>query len=110
MADRSKRGCSADDCHSWARCGRLGGMFDPWLLFAVLVLEACVGYPDSVYRAIRHPVVWLGLAIDALERRWNRPELSDTTRRLLGVVTVLLIAGGAAAIGYVLQLAAANVP
>jgi adenosylcobinamide-phosphate synthase len=84
-------------------------MFDPWLLVAVLIVEACVGYPLAVYRAIRHPVVWIGIALDALERRWNRPEFGDETRRALGVVTVVVVAGGAAAIGYVVQLLAGQV-
>lgn len=84
-------------------------MFDPWLLVAALIVEACVGYPHAIYRAIRHPVVWLGIAIDALERRWNRPEFGDWTRRALGVATVLLVAGGAAFVGYVVQTLAANV-
>jgi adenosylcobinamide-phosphate synthase len=84
-------------------------MFDPWLLFAALIVEACVGYPSALYRAIRHPVVWIGIAIDALERRWNRPAFSDVTRRALGVVTVLLVAGGAAGVGYVVQTLASNV-
>ncbi len=70
---------------------------------AALVVEACVGYPEPMYRRIRHPVVWMGHAIDALERRWNQPERSDVKRRCFGVITVILIAGGAALIGYVLQ-------
>lgn len=84
-------------------------MFAPWLLVAALIVEACVGYPHAVYRAIRHPVVWIGIAIDALERRWNRPELSDGARRGLGVLTVVLVAGGAAVIGYVVQTLAGYV-
>jgi adenosylcobinamide-phosphate synthase len=74
-----------------------------WLPFAALVVEGCVGYPQAVYRRIRHPVVWTGHAIDSLERRWNRPDLSDVARRWLGILTVILVAGGAALIGYVLQ-------
>jgi adenosylcobinamide-phosphate synthase len=74
-----------------------------WLPFAALVVEGCMGYPHAVYRHIRHPVVWMGYAIDGLERRWNRADLSDVARRWLGVVTAILVAGGAAFAGYVLQ-------
>lgn len=74
-----------------------------WLPFAALVVEACVGYPQAVYRHIRHPVVWMGCAIDSLERRWNRADLGDVARRWLGVLTVISVAGGAALVGYVLQ-------
>lgn len=84
-------------------------MFDPWLLLAALIVEACVGYPLAIYRAIRHPVVWIGIALDALERRWNRPEFGDGVRRALGVVTVVLVAGGAAGVGYVAQTLAGHI-
>lgn len=84
-------------------------MFDAWLLVAALIFEACIGYPHAVFRAIRHPVVWIGIALDALERRWNRPEFGDVTRRVLGVVTVIVVVGGAALAGYVVQTLAGNV-
>lgn len=74
-----------------------------WLPLAALAVEGCVGYPQAVYRRIHHPVVWMGHAIDKLERRWNRSDLSDVARRWLGILTVVLVAGGAALIGYVLQ-------
>lgn len=74
-----------------------------WLPLVALFVEGCVGYPEPLYRRIRHPVVWMGYAIDRLERRWNRPDLGDVARRWLGILTVVLVAGGAALIGYVLQ-------
>ena len=58
-----------------------------------------VGYPDRLARAIGHPVSWIGRLIDALDIAWNRPSAADGTRRLMGVLAVLLIvavAGGAA--------------
>jgi len=75
-----------------------------WLPLAALAAEGCIGYPEPIYRRIRHPVVWMGYAIDRLERRWNRADLSDVARRWLGILTVLLVAGGAALAGYVLQI------
>lgn len=82
---------------------------EPWLLLAALIVEACVGYPPVLYRTVSHPVVWIGRAIETLERRWNRSEFSDGVRRLLGVATVVVIVGGAAAAGYAVQLAAGQV-
>ncbi|MBL8270445.1 adenosylcobinamide-phosphate synthase CbiB [Steroidobacter sp.] len=84
-------------------------MLEPWLLFAALIVEACVGYPTALYRPIRHPVVWIGTALDFLERRWNRPEFSDGARRALGIFTVVLVTGSAAGAGYAIQALAANV-
>lgn len=74
-----------------------------WLPLIALVVEARVGYPEPLYRRVRHPVVWMGCAIDWLERRWNRPDLGDIARRWLGILTVILVAGSAALVGYVLQ-------
>lgn len=84
-------------------------MFEPDLLLAALVVEACIGYPQALYRIIRHPVVWIGIAIEVLERHLNRPELGDEVRRALGIVTVVVTAGGAAVAGYLLQTLAGNV-
>jgi adenosylcobinamide-phosphate synthase len=88
---------------------RRKAVIEPWLLLAALIVEACVGYPAAVYRFIRHPVVWIGTAIDALERRWNRPELDDGARRWLGIATVVLIAGSASMTGYAVQTLAGNI-
>jgi adenosylcobinamide-phosphate synthase len=84
-------------------------MFEPDLLLAALVVEACMGYPRALYRIIRHPVVWIGVAIEALERHLNHPEFGDATRRALGIVTVLITAGGAATVGHLLQTFAGDV-
>jgi adenosylcobinamide-phosphate synthase len=37
-----------------------------------LAAEALFGYPDRLYRAIGHPVTWLGRLIACLDRRLNR--------------------------------------
>ncbi|MDY6946057.1 MAG: adenosylcobinamide-phosphate synthase CbiB [Pseudomonadota bacterium] len=84
-------------------------MLEPQLLLAALVVEACLGYPRALYRAIRHPVVWVGAALDVLERHLNQPALGDETRRALGALTVLLTAGGAALAGYAVQALASDV-
>ncbi|PXA90437.1 cobalamin biosynthesis protein CobD [Caulobacter sp. D4A] len=80
-------------------------MAEPLLLAPplALVIEALVGYPASLHAAIPHPVTWVGKAIDALERRWNRPETSELRRRELGVVTVALLILGAVLIGGALE-------
>lgn len=70
------------------------------LLLAALMLEACVGYPRVLIATIGHPVIWMGRVLDACERVWNNPRAHAFTRRLLGIVTVLLIVALAAGAGY----------
>lgn len=82
---------------------------EPWLLFAALTVEACIGYPQALYRWISHPVTWIGRIIEALEGRWNQPEFGDVTRRVLGIATVVVTTGGAALAGYLLQMAAREI-
>jgi adenosylcobinamide-phosphate synthase len=78
-------------------------LLDPWRTLAVLALEAGVGYPDRLHRLLPHPVVWAGRGIASLERQWNLPQWPAALRRLLGVATLILIAGPAAAIGLLID-------
>lgn len=78
-------------------------MFEPWSVLGSLVLEAVVGYPAALHARIPHPVIWAGNAIDAIERRWNKPQYSFAVRRLLGCVAVACVAGAAIVAGLGLQ-------
>ena len=49
-------------------------------------IEAVCGYPDALFRAIRHPVVWFGAVLGGLERRLNRG--APGFRRVTGSVSV----------------------
>ncbi|WP_245580287.1 adenosylcobinamide-phosphate synthase CbiB [Niveispirillum irakense] len=73
------------------------------LLSLALLLEALAGYPDPLYRAIRHPVVWIGAVISALDRHLNQPDQAPARRRAAGIVSVVILVGGAVAIGISLQ-------
>jgi adenosylcobinamide-phosphate synthase len=69
----------------------------PGQLSIVLAIEACVGYPGTLYRLIRHPVVWIGAFISAYEDRWNtRGARWDYAKGVLLVVLLMLIVGLAA--------------
>lgn len=81
---------------------------DAKLALAVLVLEACIGYPRALFATIGHPVMWIGRVLSALERVWNQPQFSDGTRRGLGVATVLAVVGLAAGAGFAVLSAAAQ--
>lgn len=80
----------------------------PPLLICALVLEALLGYPDAVFRIIRHPVVWIGAVIAALDRMLNRGP--GWLRRLGGVVTMIILVGGAVGIGAALQVWLLSLP
>jgi adenosylcobinamide-phosphate synthase len=68
-------------------------MFAGLALVAVAV-EAAVGYPDALYRAIGHPVSWMGRLIAWCDAAWNSPTRSFEERRGWGLLTlaVLLLA------------------
>ncbi|MET0336454.1 MAG: cobalamin biosynthesis protein, partial [Caulobacter sp.] len=78
-------------------------MADPLLVLGAALLEGLVGYPDRLHRRLPHPVTWLGGGIGWCERQWNDPARSEGSRRLLGVATVLLAAGGVGLIGALLH-------
>lgn len=66
-------------------------------MLGALALEAMIGYPDWLHRRIPHPVALIAGAIIALERRWNHP---GGGRKFLGIMTVVIVAGLAAATGW----------
>jgi adenosylcobinamide-phosphate synthase len=51
---------------------------------AALILEGLFGYPDWLYRAVGHPVTWIGHAISFGDRHLNRAELPKEDRRARG--------------------------
>ena len=61
------------------------------LTAAALLVEAAIGYPAFIYRAIGHPVTWMGALLAALERRLNRDGDSFARRRRLGAVTLIVL-------------------
>lgn len=62
-----------------------------WLLVIALGLDAAFGWPDAVYRVIRHPVVWIGALIGLLEQSLNRPAWRSWQRQMAGVLTLLIL-------------------
>jgi adenosylcobinamide-phosphate synthase len=68
----------------------------PLVAVLALLAEAAVGYPDRLYRLVRHPVVWIGALISVLDRTLNRPALPDAARRALGVLALAVVVAAAA--------------
>ena len=64
-----------------------------------MIVEIAVGYPDQLFRAIGHPVTWIGRLIAAMDRNWNRPSASFAARRAAGaaaVAVLMFVCGGLA--------------
>jgi adenosylcobinamide-phosphate synthase len=59
------------------------------ILALALGIEAASGYPDALYKAIGHPVTWIGRLISGLERVLNRG--SERRRRVAGCVALMLL-------------------
>ena len=60
------------------------------LALAALIVEALIGYPAPLYRAIGHPVTWLGRWLAWLEAALNRADATSATRRAAGVLALCL--------------------
>jgi adenosylcobinamide-phosphate synthase len=54
-------------------------------------VEAAVGYPDAVYRALGHPVTWIGRLIAWADERWNSEQDSPAQQRTQGIVLVVAL-------------------
>src|ERR1700729_1048717 len=54
------------------------------LALAALIVEALIGYPAPLYRAIGHPVTWMGRWLAWLEAALNRADAASATRRAAG--------------------------
>jgi adenosylcobinamide-phosphate synthase len=65
-----------------------------------LAIEALIGYPAPLYRAIGHPVTWMGRWLGILEARLNRPFLGFAARRALGVLVLCLYLAPVALIAW----------
>lgn len=77
---------------------------DPFaILLLALAIDLAFGDMGVVFRYLPHPVVIAGRAITFFDRRLNRDSRSEGARRARGVVTVLVLVGLAAALGWLLR-------
>jgi adenosylcobinamide-phosphate synthase len=60
------------------------------LALAATIVEAMIGYPAPLYRAIGHPVTWMGRWLAWLEAILNGAEASFAARRATGVLMLCL--------------------
>src|ERR1700736_143311 len=92
----------------------LQSMSDPSGCVLILIIafgiEAVLAYPAPVFRAIGHPVSWIGALIAALDSALNRPHYSFAVRRAAGVATVMLLLAGSLGAGVALETVARAIP
>ncbi|MCT8330189.1 adenosylcobinamide-phosphate synthase CbiB [Albidovulum sediminis] len=62
------------------------------MIVAILV-DAALGWPAPLFRAIGHPVTWLGRLIDWLDRWLNLEETGAGRRRIAGLFAALAVIG-----------------
>src|SRR5579862_2831533 len=72
------------------------------LAVLAMVIELCAGYPQALWRAIGHPVTWIGRLIAALDRLLNRA-VGRYWRRAAGVVAILLLLGIVGTIAFAVE-------
>jgi adenosylcobinamide-phosphate synthase len=61
------------------------------LALAAMLVEAAIGYPAFVYRAIGHPVTWMGRLLGLLDRRLNRETDTSARRRMAGIGALAIL-------------------
>lgn len=80
----------------------------PSLIFVLLalfslIIELLGGYPDRLFRAIGHPVSWIGNLIALLDRVLNDATLESHARRLRGVLTLAVLMVTSGLVAFALQ-------
>jgi adenosylcobinamide-phosphate synthase len=79
----------------------LPDLHDPLLLLlAGLVVDAALGDMPAVFAYVPHPVALAGRAIAFFEKKLNRPNRSERSRRERGVVTAVVLVGAASGLGW----------
>ena len=74
---------------------------DPLLLLAAgLAVDALVGDMPALFARLPHPIVIAGRAVAFFDRKLNRDSRREEVRRVRGVITVVVLVGAAAALGW----------
>lgn len=74
------------------------------LALLALLVEGLIGYPDALFRAIGHPVTWIGRLIGLLDRLGNCVDCSDGRRRFAGTAAVAFLVLASGGCSWVLQM------
>ena len=72
------------------------------VLILAIIADAVAGDPRWLYSRIPHPIVVIGHQIELLDRFFNRTQYSPVTRKLFGVISILIIVSSAWLIGWLI--------
>ena len=72
------------------------------VLILAIIVDAVAGDPRWLYSRIPHPIVIIGHQIELLDRFFNRTHYPPVTRKLLGVISVLIIVSSAWLVGWLI--------
>ncbi|MEO0607123.1 MAG: adenosylcobinamide-phosphate synthase CbiB [Pseudomonadota bacterium] len=64
------------------------------IMLLAWMIEVGFGWPDWVFKRIRHPVVWIGALISVSDQRLNRVTLGHRSRYVAGACASLFILAG----------------
>jgi adenosylcobinamide-phosphate synthase len=85
-------------------------MSNPTILLLALLIDAALGDPEWLYRAIAHPTVLAGRLVDWLDQGLNNLADSPAWQRFWGVVAVVFLVGGALTVGWLITALLSYVP
>lgn len=68
-----------------------------------LLLEGLLGYPPALFRAIGHPVTWIGGLIARLDRSLNRESWPFFMRRIMGLFALMILLFVTGGIAYMIE-------
>ncbi|MCB2116933.1 MAG: cobalamin biosynthesis protein CobD [Rhodobacteraceae bacterium] len=71
------------------------------VLMIAIGLDALFGWPKTLFRAIGHPVVWIGTLIHSFDRFLNVEGADNPRRRWAGVVTAFAVVGLSAELAWI---------
>ena len=79
-------------------------LFDniPIVLLA-LAMDAIIGDPNWFYRKIPHPIAAIGSMMNQLDLFLNRPQVKNPTKKILGVLFIIIALSVAGIIGWGMQ-------
>jgi adenosylcobinamide-phosphate synthase len=73
------------------------------ILLAAMVMDAVIGEGGPLFKILPHPITLLGRFIDALDKRLNRPQRSEATRKWRGVLTLVIVTSVVGVLGWAVQ-------